>query len=113
MVASVWMKSGLLAKEDSAFVREAVRILKNSLELVVDADVQLRELLDYPLEASIAQDEKVAPLLEDNFAEVRHRPQHAPLICLLYYLQYVVKPSNGDTIPGNGGPLHCTRSVAP
>ncbi len=59
-----------MAKSDSAFVHRAVSILKNSLELIVDADTQLRELLDYPLEASIANDEKVAAVLEDNFAEV-------------------------------------------
>jgi hypothetical protein len=70
MVADVWTKSGLLAKADSPFVRGAVAALKNSLELVVDADEQLREILAYPLEATIASDEKAQPLLEDNFAEV-------------------------------------------
>ncbi|EIE26633.1 non-discriminatory gln-glu-trna synthetase [Coccomyxa subellipsoidea C-169] len=70
IASSLWTESGLLAKSDSAFVHRAVSILKNSLELIVDADTQLRELLDYPLEASIANDEKVAAVLEDNFAEV-------------------------------------------
>lgn len=76
MVSSVWIKSGLLAKEDSPFVHAAVTMLKNSLELVVDADQQLREVLDYPLEASIAQDEKAQPLLEDKFAEVLFSSMH-------------------------------------
>jgi hypothetical protein len=51
-------------------VRAAVGLLKNSLELVVDADAQLREILDYPLDSTLANDEKAQPLLEDNFAEV-------------------------------------------
>lgn len=71
LASSLWTESGLLAKADSAFVRAATSILKNSLELIVDANTQLRELLDYPLEASIASDEKVASVLEDNFAEVK------------------------------------------
>ncbi|CAL8466948.1 g6484 [Coccomyxa elongata] len=70
LASSLWIESGLLAKADSAFVRAATSILKNSLELIVDANTQLRELLDYPLEVSIASDEKVASVLEDNFAEV-------------------------------------------
>lgn len=69
--SSLWIESGLLAKADSAFVHAATSILKNSLELIVDANTQLRELLDYPLEASIANDRKVASVIEDNFAEVK------------------------------------------
>lgn len=72
IASSLWVESGLLAKADSPFVRRAVDILKNALELIVDAETQLRELLDYPLEASISNDEKVAAVLEDNFAEVSH-----------------------------------------
>ncbi len=71
MVAALWCGSGLLAREDSPFVRAAVRLLKNSLELVTDAAAQLRELLDYPLAASLAGDEKVPEVLADDFAEVR------------------------------------------
>ncbi len=69
-MSEVWQKDGLIKKTDSPFLREAARILKNSLELVVDADKQLRELLDYPLATSMAEDEKAQAVLEDNFTEV-------------------------------------------
>ena len=69
-MSEVWQKDGLIKKTDSPFLREAARILKNSLELVVDADKQLRELLDYHLATSMAEDEKAQAVLEDNFTEV-------------------------------------------
>ena len=72
LVAEVWQKDGLITRTDSLFLREAARILKNSLELVVDADRQLRELLDYPLAATLEEDEKAQACLEDNFTEVTH-----------------------------------------
>ena len=71
LVSDVWRKEGLIKKADSPFLREAARILKNSLELVTDAGLQLRELLDYPLAETVAEDEKVQAVLEDNFTEVR------------------------------------------
>lgn len=70
LVVEVWQKDGLIKKTDSPFLREAARILKNSLELVVDADKQLRELLDYPLAATMAEDKKAQAVLDDNFSEV-------------------------------------------
>ena len=66
----MWQKDGLIKKSDSPFLREAARILKNSLELVTDADKQLRELLDYPLTTTMAEDEKAQAVLDDNFTEV-------------------------------------------
>ena len=70
LVSEVWQKDGLIKKTDSPFLREAARILKNSLELVTDADKQLRELLDYPLAATLAEDETAQAVLDDNFTEV-------------------------------------------
>ena len=70
LVAEVWQRDGLITRTDSPFLREAARILKNSLELVVDADRQLRELLDYPLAATLEEDEKAQACLKDNFTEV-------------------------------------------
>ena len=70
LVSDVWQKDGLIKKTDSPFLREAARILKNSLELVTDADKQLRELLDYPLAATMAEDEKAQAVMDDNFTEV-------------------------------------------
>ena len=75
LVGEVWQKDGLVKKTDSPFLREAARILKNSLELVTDADKQLRELLDYPLAATLAEDEKAQAVLDDNFTEVSSSQQ--------------------------------------
>ena len=71
LVSDVWQKEGLIKRADSPFLREAARILKNSLELVTDAGQQLRELLDYPLAETVAEDEKAQAVLDDNFSEVR------------------------------------------
>lgn len=67
----MWARSGLLARAESPFVAAAARLLKNSLELVTDAEPQLRELLDYPLDASASGDDKAADVLADDFAEVQ------------------------------------------
>lgn len=82
LVSEVWQKDGLIKKTDSPFLREAARILKNSLELVTDADKQLRELLDYPLAATLAEDEKAQAVLDDNFTEASslpHETVHIPV----------------------------------
>jgi len=72
-LASGWTQSGLLAREDGAFVAAAVQLVKNSLELVVDAEPELRRLLAYPLADTLAS-AAAAPVLEDNFLEARARP---------------------------------------
>ena len=69
-VADVWRASGLLSTgPDSAFVKTAAALVKNSLELLGDADVELRKVLAYPLAETVA-DEKAAPILEDDFGQV-------------------------------------------
>lgn len=71
MLAEAWAASGLLARRESRFVAAAAALLKGSLELVTDADTQLREVLGYPLRRTMEGDEKVAEVLADNFTEVR------------------------------------------
>jgi glutamyl-tRNA synthetase len=69
-VADVWRSSGLLRSgPDSAFVRAAAAMVKNSLELLGDADAELRKVLSYPLAATVA-DPKAASVLEDDFPQV-------------------------------------------
>lgn len=65
-----WVESGLLAREESAFVTAAAALVKNSLELLVDAEPELRRLLDYPLAATLASP-GAASVLEDNFLQAR------------------------------------------
>ena len=71
MLAEVWTQSGLLARAESPFVAAAARLLKGSLELVTDGEVQLREVLAYPFSETVAVDEKVPEVLNDGFGEVR------------------------------------------
>lgn len=49
LVAQCWQQSGLLHHLASPFVKFAVAVLKPSLELVVDAERDLRHILAYPL----------------------------------------------------------------
>jgi glutamyl-tRNA synthetase len=69
-VAVVWRASGLLKSEpESPFVKAAAAIVKTSLELLGDADVELRKILAYPLAESVA-DPKAEAILEDDFGQV-------------------------------------------
>ncbi|KAK9829694.1 hypothetical protein WJX72_007403 [[Myrmecia] bisecta] len=69
MVAERWLASGLLKRADSPFVKAAAHICKKSLELVTDGEEELRGLLLYPLEDTLASD-RAKPVVEDNFKEV-------------------------------------------
>ena len=68
-LAEVWQKSGLLQKSDSPFVQLAVAMLKPSLELLADADKDLRHVLSYPLMDTL-QHEAATEVLQDNFKQI-------------------------------------------
>jgi glutamyl-tRNA synthetase len=69
-VVDVWRASGLLKSgPDSPFVRAAAAMVRSSLELLGDADAEVRNVLSYPLAETVA-DPKAAPILEDDFAQV-------------------------------------------
>ncbi|KAG2490199.1 hypothetical protein HYH03_011326 [Edaphochlamys debaryana] len=63
------VKAGLLAQPDSAFVRAAVKLVSKGVELVTDVETEVRKLLAYPLEETLASAEAKA-VLDDNFPEV-------------------------------------------
>lgn len=81
---SSWVESGLMAAATDAasspLVSAAVALFKTSLELVTDADSELRKVLSFPLEETLANaaaaegDENrnaaAAAVLADNFAEI-------------------------------------------
>lgn len=69
MVGGRWAASGLLARADSPFVAAALAIVQNSLELVADADTELRALLGYPLADTLASDAAKA-VVDDNFQQI-------------------------------------------
>ena len=68
-LAQVWQESGLLQKTDSPFVQQAVAMLKPSLELLADADKDLRHVLSYPFMATL-QHEAATEVLQDNFKQI-------------------------------------------
>jgi len=68
-LAEVWHHSGLLQKQDSPFVQLAVAVLKPSLELLADADRDLRHILSYPLMDTL-QHEAATAVLQDNFKQI-------------------------------------------
>ena len=106
LVSEVWQKDGLIKKTESPFLREAARILKNSLELVTDADKQLRELLDYPLAATLADDEKAQAVLDDNFTEVnslQHEAVHNLPQCSRPKRRIDLKPAIGVFLGSEAG----------
>ena len=69
MVGARWAAAGLLAHPASPFVDAAVALVGNAMELVVDADAELRSLLSYPFEETIGS-EAAAAVLADSFEEV-------------------------------------------
>lgn len=69
MIGERWAATGLLARPSSPFVAAAVQLLQNSLELVSDADRELRALLAYPLEETLAGEAGQAQAA-DGLAEV-------------------------------------------
>ncbi|KAI3438090.1 hypothetical protein D9Q98_000532 [Chlorella vulgaris] len=69
MIGGGWAASGLLARTDSPFVAAALALVQNSLELVTDADRELRALLSYPLAETVAG-EGAKAVLADNFQQI-------------------------------------------
>jgi hypothetical protein len=69
MLGKRWVGSGLLHKQSSPFVSAAAALVKTSLELAVDAEPQLKALLSYPLEETLASAD-AASLLDDGFSDV-------------------------------------------
>ncbi|KAL4538795.1 hypothetical protein Ndes2526B_g02924 [Nannochloris sp. 'desiccata'] len=69
MLGERWVETGLLSHPASPFVSAVVAVVRNSLELVHDADKELSELLGYPLEETLSS-EGAKAFVEDNLAEV-------------------------------------------
>ena len=81
---SSWVESGLMTDgadvASSPLVSAAVALFKTSLELVTDADAELRKVLSFPLDETLAaaaapegdksRNAAAAAVLADNFAEI-------------------------------------------
>ena len=82
---SSWVESGLMTDgadvASSPLVSAAVALFKTSLELVTDADAELRKVLSFPLDETLAaaaapegdksRNAAAAAVLADNFAEIK------------------------------------------
>lgn len=69
MLGGHWVETGLLSRTASPFIDAVVAVVRSSLELVADADKELRALLSYPLEETLSS-EGAKSVVEDGFAEV-------------------------------------------
>ena len=69
MLGQRWVATGLMSKAASPFVSSVIAVIKNSLEIVTDADKEIADLLSYPLEETLSSDGAKA-VVEDNFGEL-------------------------------------------
>lgn len=69
MLAGALVSGGLLKSADSPFAQKALALVKEKLELVSDAEGEVRKLLAYPLKETVAAGE-AASIVEDNFKEI-------------------------------------------
>ena len=68
MLGATLVEAGLLSQASSPFVDAAVAVVQNSLELVADAEGEIRALLSYPLEETLSS-EAAKAFVDDGFAE--------------------------------------------
>jgi glutamyl-tRNA synthetase len=69
MIGAVLVNEGLAASADSDFVKKAVKLCANGIELVEDAAKEVRDILAYDLAGNVS-DEKMKKVLEDDFGEI-------------------------------------------
>ncbi|KAI9073884.1 hypothetical protein K1719_044156 [Acacia pycnantha] len=69
LIGERWKTSGLVTVSDGPFIDEAVQLLKDGIDLIVDADEALNNLLSYPLRSTLQSDEVKSILEEDKLSE--------------------------------------------
>lgn len=71
LLASQWASSGMIKEGEGSreTVQQCSSLVRNGLELIADADVELQGLLTYPLQETLASDD-ARPVLEDGLADV-------------------------------------------
>ncbi|XP_028785756.1 glutamate--tRNA ligase, chloroplastic/mitochondrial isoform X2 [Neltuma alba] len=67
LIGERWNTSGILTVSAGPFIDEAVQLLKDGIDLVVDADEALDNLLSYPLRSTLQSE--VKSILEDKLSE--------------------------------------------
>lgn len=69
MITQRLVERNLLTKEGSPFAQTAAEMLRESVEVLPDAEPGLKHMLEYPLHETAATDD-AKQVLDDNFAEV-------------------------------------------
>lgn len=69
LIGDRWKSTGILTVSEGLFVEEAVQLLKDGIDLVIDSDKVLLNLLSYPIHATLKSPEG-KPVLEDRLSEV-------------------------------------------
>lgn len=64
-----WKSTGILNESEGMFVKEAIELLKDGIDLVTDADQVLSNLLSYPLHSTLESPEGKT-IVEDKLSEV-------------------------------------------
>ena len=69
MVGALWTEKGILKSASSPFVDAAASLMSDSLELVIDSIDELKNLLSYPIEETLAS-EGGKRIVEDGLKEI-------------------------------------------
>ncbi|MEW5305233.1 MAG: hypothetical protein WDW36_007789 [Sanguina aurantia] len=69
LVSRSLVAAGLIASTDSPFAVAVTKLVSKNLELIPDAEVELRKLLAYPFQQTLVTEDAV-PLVADNMKEV-------------------------------------------
>ena len=69
MIGAALVENGLATDVSSDFVKKAVTLCANGIELVQDATKEVSAILEYPLEANL-EDAKMVKIFEDDFGEI-------------------------------------------
>ncbi|PKA47336.1 Glutamate--tRNA ligase, chloroplastic/mitochondrial [Apostasia shenzhenica] len=64
-----WKSTELLLESEGTFVKEAIELLKDGIDLVTDAETVLLNLLSYPLESTLASTEGNS-VMDDKLSDV-------------------------------------------
>ena len=69
MIGAALVIAGLASDTASPYVKKAVALCANGIELVQDATKEVSAILEYPLEANLA-DAKMIKIFEDDFGDI-------------------------------------------
>jgi len=69
MIGAALVTAGLASDTASPYVKKAVALCANGIELVQDATKEVSAILEYPLEANLA-DAKMMKIFEDDFGDI-------------------------------------------